>query len=169
MERGIAMESKDPVPRLYLRIAGVDLAETTATEDGEAKPSLLWSMGTVLVSGSFALTLACGPPPDEGTVVAPMAVVSRTEGSCEIEGGDPAVAGGDGKDGPCTASMSTSTGKDGTSTGTKTTGNTSTSTGKDGTSTGTKTTGDTSTTTGKDGTSTGTKTTGDTKKGPTPS
>jgi len=101
------MESKDPVPWLYMRIAGVDLGcvETQGTDDDEAKRSLFWPVAAGLVGASFALTLACGPGPDEGGAVAPMAVVSRANGPCDVDGGVPGVAG-DGDD-TCTGGTGT--------------------------------------------------------------
>jgi hypothetical protein len=97
------MESKkDPVPWLYVRIAGVDLGrgETEATEDGKAKRSLFRSTAAVLLCASFTLTLACGPESSEEIVV-PVAAI-RSKQVCDVvDGGDPGVAQ-DGDD-TCTA------------------------------------------------------------------
>jgi len=131
------MDSKDPVPWLYVRIAGVDFGceEPQGTED-EPKRSLFWPVAAGLVGASFALTLACGPGPDEGGAVAPMAVVSRAKGACDVDGGVPGVAG-DGDD-SCTGGTGTTGTATGGVTGTTTAG---TGTGTATTATGANTTG----------------------------
>ena len=111
------MESKDPIPWLYMRIADVDLGreDVQAAEEDEPRRSLFWSATAVLLGASFAMTLACGPATNDGTAVAPMAVVRSKQGCEIVDGGvvTPGVAGDD----TCTAG--TTAAGAGTSKGTK--------------------------------------------------
>jgi hypothetical protein len=154
------MESKDPIPWLYMRIADVDLGheDVQAAEEDEPRRSLFWSATAVLLGASFAMTLACGPATNDGTAVAPMAVVRSKQGCEIVDGGvvTPGVAGDD----TCTAG--TTAAGAGTSKGTKATKATATAaTGTTGNVTGP--TGTTGNVTGP----TGTKVTTPTATGPT--
>ena len=149
------MESKDPIPWLYMRIADVDLGrdDIQAAEEDEPRRSLFWSATAVLLGASFALTLACGPATNDGTAVAPMAVVRSKQGCEVVDGGvmTPGVAGDD----TCTAG--TTAAGAGTSKGTKATKGTATAaTGTTGNVTGTtRTTGNVTGPTGTTGNVTG--------------
>src|ERR687888_66523 len=94
------MEWKDPVVRLYARIAGV---EPTPAGDAQPNHSPLWIGTAVSLSACFAVTLACGPASNDNVFI-PASRTTKVQGGagCDAAGGGQAGGGDTGSGGPRT-------------------------------------------------------------------
>src|SRR5919198_5834080 len=85
------MEWKDPVVRLYARIAGV---EPTPAGDAQPNHSPLWIGTAVALSACFAVTLACGPASNDNVFI-PASRTTKVQGGAGCDPGAGGQAGGD--------------------------------------------------------------------------